>query len=56
MEEGEYGNPDEFEDYIHFILANCYTYNPLEHEVVKMGMKLQVKALVCGLVCTSLVE
>ena len=56
MEKGEYGNPDEFEADMRFILANCYTYNPPEHEVVKMGMKLQVEALVCGLVCTSLVE
>ena len=47
MEAGEYSNPDEFAADVRLIFINCYTYNPPKHGVVKMGMKLQVRALVC---------
>lgn len=34
--------PEDFAADIRLIFTNCYKYNPPEHDVVKMGRKLQV--------------
>ena len=42
MESRDYDGPDEFAADIRLIFTNCFKYNPPEHDVVKMGRKLQV--------------
>ena len=41
MDEREYKTAAEFEGDIRLIFTNCYKYNPPDHDVVKMGRKLQ---------------
>ena len=38
----EYDGPEEFAADVRLTFTNCYKYNPPEHDVVKMGRKLQV--------------
>ena len=35
--------PEEFAADVRLMFTNCYKYNPPEHDVVKMGRKLQVR-------------
>ena len=42
LEDHEYADPDEFAMDMRLMFTNCYKYNPPEHDVVKMGRKLQV--------------
>ena len=56
MKRGLYSDPLEFAADVRLIFTNCYTYNPPKHIVVKMGMKLQVRAMVCVMVGTLLVD
>lgn len=37
----EYDGPEEFAADVRLTFTNCYKYNPPEHDVVKMGRKLQ---------------
>ena len=41
MELREYGTAQDFASDIRLMFTNCYKYNPPEHDVVKMGRKLQ---------------
>lgn len=41
MDEREYKTAAEFEADVRLIFSNCYKYNPPDHDVVKMGRKLQ---------------
>lgn len=41
MDEREYKTAAEFETDVRLIFSNCYKYNPPDHDVVKMGRKLQ---------------
>jgi hypothetical protein len=41
MDDREYKSAAEFEGDVRLIFTNCYKYNPPEHDVVKMGRKLQ---------------
>lgn len=41
MDEREYKTAAEFEADVRLIFTNCYKYNPPDHDVVKMGRKLQ---------------
>ena len=41
MDEREYKTAAEFEGDVRLIFTNCYMYNPPDHDVVKMGRKLQ---------------
>lgn len=41
MDEREYKSAAEFEADVRLIFSNCYKYNPPDHDVVKMGRKLQ---------------
>jgi hypothetical protein len=41
MDEREYKSAAEFEGDVRLIFTNCYKYNPPDHDVVKMGRKLQ---------------
>jgi hypothetical protein len=41
MDEREYKTAVEFEADVRLIFTNCYKYNPPDHDVVKMGRKLQ---------------
>jgi hypothetical protein len=41
MDEREYKTSAEFEADVRLIFTNCYKYNPPDHDVVKMGRKLQ---------------
>lgn len=42
LEGREYDGPEEFATDVRLMFTNCYKYNPPEHDVVKMGRKLQV--------------
>lgn len=42
MDNNVYAIPEEFAADVRLIFQNCYTYNPPEHEVVKMAKKLEV--------------
>ena len=42
LERREYMGPEEFATDVRLMFTNCYKYNPPEHDVVKMGRKLQV--------------
>ena len=42
LERREYMGPEEFAVDVRLMFTNCYKYNPPEHDVVKMGRKLQV--------------
>lgn len=41
----EYTSPSEFASDVRLMFTNCYKYNPPEHDVVKMGRKMQVHEL-----------
>ncbi|CAI8050147.1 Bromodomain-containing protein 2 [Geodia barretti] len=41
LEEREYDGPEEFAADVRLMFTNCYKYNPPEHDVVKMGRRLQ---------------
>lgn len=41
MDDREYKTAAEFEADVRLIFTNCYKYNPPDHDVVKMGRKLQ---------------
>ena len=41
MDDREYKNANEFAVDVRLMFTNCYKYNPPEHDVVKMCMKLQ---------------
>lgn len=41
IDEREYKTAAEFEGDVRLIFTNCYKYNPPDHDVVKMGRKLQ---------------
>ena len=41
MDSREYKNASEFASDVRLMFTNCYKYNPPEHDVVKMCMKLQ---------------
>lgn len=41
MDNREYKNANEFASDVRLMFTNCYKYNPPEHDVVKMCMKLQ---------------
>lgn len=41
MDDREYKSAAEFEADVRLIFTNCYKYNPPDHDVVKMGRKLQ---------------
>ena len=43
MDDREYTDPSEFVADVRLMFTNCYKYNPPEHEVVRMGRKLQVR-------------
>jgi len=45
LEEREYNSGSEFAADVRLMFTNCYKYNPPEHDIVKMGRKLQVGAL-----------
>ena len=40
MDSREYKNGAEFEHDVKTIFANCYKYNPADHDVVAMARKL----------------
>ena len=42
LEGREYAGPEEFAADMRLMFTNCYKYNPPEHDVVKMGRRLQV--------------
>ena len=42
LEGREYDGPEEFATDVRLTFTNCYKYNPPEHDVVKMGRRLQV--------------
>ena len=42
MDAREYSSGSEFAADVRVMFTNCYKYNPPEHDVVKMGRKLQV--------------
>lgn len=44
VEGREYLGPEEFAADVRLMFTNCYKYNPPEHDVVKMGRKLQVRS------------
>lgn len=46
LESREYAGPEDFAADVRLMFTNCYKYNPPEHDVVKMGRKLQVLLLV----------
>ncbi|XP_050434145.1 bromodomain-containing protein 3-like isoform X2 [Adelges cooleyi] len=41
LDNREYKNSKEFADDVNLIFANCYKYNPKDHDVVAMAKKLQ---------------
>jgi hypothetical protein len=41
LEGREYDGPEEFAADVRLTFTNCYKYNPPEHDVVKMGRRLQ---------------
>ena len=43
LEGREYKNGNEFAADVRLTFTNCYKYNPPEHDVVKMCMKVQVR-------------
>ena len=43
LEDREYSNSSEFATDVRLMFTNCYKYNPPEHDVVKMCMKVQVR-------------
>ena len=45
LEDREYHSATEFATDVRLMFTNCYTYNPPEHDVVKMCMKVQVRGL-----------
>lgn len=45
LDERGYKDANEFAADIRLVFTNCYKYNPPEHDVVKMGRKLQVSEL-----------
>ena len=47
MDAREYMSGSEFATDVRMMFTNCYKYNPPEHDVVKMGRKLQVCVVVC---------
>ena len=48
MEGREYKNATDFAADVRLTFTNCYKYNPPEHDVVKMCMKLQVRCGQCS--------
>ena len=44
LEGREYEGPEEFATDVRLMFTNCYKYNPPEHDVVKMGRRLQVSS------------
>ena len=42
LEDRDYHNATEFATDVRLMFTNCYKYNPPEHDVVKMCMKVQV--------------
>lgn len=46
MESREYSDPNTFAADVRLMFTNCYKFNPPEHNVVKMGRKLQVRGMV----------
>ena len=46
MDAREYMSGSEFATDVRMMFTNCYKYNPPEHDVVKMGRKLQVCVVV----------
>lgn len=42
MDNREYKDANVFAADVRMMFTNCYKYNPPEHDVVKMCMKLQV--------------
>ena len=42
LEGREYIGAEEFAADMRLMFTNCYKYNPPEHDVVKMGRRLQV--------------
>ena len=42
LEDRDYSNSSEFAADVRLMFTNCYKYNPPEHDVVKMCMKVQV--------------
>ena len=43
MDNRDYKDAMEFASDVRMTFTNCYRYNPPEHDVVKMGKKLQVR-------------
>ena len=41
LEARVYESAQEFANDVRLMFANCYKYNPPEHDIVKMGRKLQ---------------
>jgi len=41
MENRQYKTPEEFVKDVRLMFTNCYKYNPVDHEIVTMGRKLQ---------------
>ena len=54
MDAREYMSGSEFATDVRMMFTNCYKYNPPEHDVVKMGRKLQVCVSVCVGCCVCL--
>ena len=50
LDERGYKDAIEFAADVRLVFTNCYKYNPPEHDVVKMGRKLQVSTSVGGTV------
>jgi hypothetical protein len=43
----QYAASDEFRADIELMCANCFKYNPVEHQVHKAGKELMVRSRVC---------
>ena len=54
LEYREYKDTTDFAADVRLTFTNCYKYNPPDHDVVKMCMKLQVRGrwLVCSVLAT----
>ena len=50
----EYKDANEFASDVRLMFTNCYKYNPPDHDVVKLCMKLQVSLLPVSLRVSSM--
>lgn len=52
FENRDYRTPGEFAEDVRLVFTNCYKYNPVESDFVKMASKLQAS---CNLITVTVI-